>query len=116
MASPIKTFAVSISTGATGLSGAISLEGQTPFAIEMSTGWTAASITMQGSRDGTNFFNLYKDDGTEYSLTATASRYIVLQNPNHFIGLKALKLRSGTSGSAVAQAATRALTLVGRDV
>lgn len=114
MTTPFKIQTVSISTGATGLSSAISLEGYIPHAIQLSTAWTNAAITLQGSQDETNYFNVYTSTGGEVSFTCTANRYLVITDPERFIGLKALKLRSGTSGAAVAQAAARTLKLVTR--
>lgn len=99
-----------ISTGATGLSAAMNLGGRTLAAIEMSTAWTEAPITFQGSIDGSNFYDLYDDDGTEVTVTTTASRLVRL-DPVPMIGLSHLKFRSGDASTAVAQAATRTLKL-----
>lgn len=99
-----------ISTGATGLSDAMNLGGRTLAAIEMSTAWTEAPITFKGSIDGANFYDLYDDDGTEVSITTTASRLVRL-DPVPFVGLSHIKFRSGDASTAVAQGAERTLKL-----
>jgi len=81
----------------------------------MPDSWSTANLTLQASADGTNYHNLYQDDGTEYTVSAAASRHIIL-NPAEFAGIRFLKLRSGTSSSAVNQAADRTITLVVRPV
>lgn len=96
----------------TSLSDAVNIENQNMFAIIMPAAWTAAALTFQGSIDGTNFFNLYDDTGTEISFTVAASRYVLIRWPAMFFGLKKLKIRSGTASVAVNQAAERALTVI----
>lgn len=68
--------------------------------------WTAALLTFQVSPDGTNFMDLYDDQGNEVQLTAGASRGI----GNDAIALalgswRWIKLRSGTTASPVVQVA-----------
>lgn len=95
------------------LSAEIDLNGQLPVAIVMPAAWTAASLTLQISidDDGAIFNNVYDDGGTEYTVTAAASRYIYL-DPLVLVGVRKLKIRSGTSGTPVNQAAARTLTIV----
>jgi hypothetical protein len=76
----------------------------------MPAAWTAASLTFQGSADGTTYGDLY-DAGTEMSTAAGASRVIHL-DWTKFVGLRFLKIRSGTTGVPVNQGGDRVLTLV----
>lgn len=73
------------------------------------------SLTFQASADGTNFYNLYNADGTEYTVTISTSRWTILP-PADFAGIRWIKLRTGTAGSPQVQNAARTLTLVARPV
>ena len=98
------------------LSGAIRLPaGHYLAAIVMPAAWTAADLTFQASPAGTTYNNLYDDNGNEVTVTAAASRFILLP-PAEWYAMPFLKIRSGTSGAAVNQAAARTLTLVTRPV
>ncbi len=115
----IKTYAelanqaVTIASGGS-LSGAVALPpGEYPAAIMMPATWTTANLTFQGSVDGTTFYDMYESDGTELTVTADASQYIVL-SPDSFWGVHFLKVRSGTTGTPVNQAAARSVTVVTR--
>ena len=92
------------------LSGIVDLGGRKLVAIVMPGTWTAAALTFQASPDGVNFFNVY-DGPTERQLTVAASYYSEL-NISDWIGIRWLKIRSGTAGTPVNQAAERTLTLV----
>lgn len=82
-----------------------------PCRIIMPAAWTAANLTVQTSYDnGVTFNDLYDASGTEYTITAAASRAILLPIAD-FLGVNALKLRSGTTGTPVNQGADRALLL-----
>jgi hypothetical protein len=83
--------------------------------LQMPTSWTAADLTFQGAEkpDGT-FQSIYDSDGTEVTVSAAASRAISL-TPAEMDALSAwasIKIRSGTSGSPVAQAAERTIYVV----
>jgi hypothetical protein len=84
----------------------------------MPAAWTAAGLTFQASLDGINYFNVF-DDGTtagtfvETTWTAAASQYQIVAAPAKWVGVRWLKIRSGTSGVPVNQAAERTLTIVG---
>ncbi len=97
----------------TSLSGAVDITGCTVAGIIMSAGWDTASITAQASVDGTNFYNLYDEFATEVTVSAAASRFIRL-SPADWWGVRYVKLRSGTSGTAVNQTAARTLKVVCR--
>jgi hypothetical protein len=85
------------------------------FAIGMPATWTAANLTFQVSHDGTTWKNLYDDEGNEVTVTAAASRMIRLY-PEEWAAFKHLKIRSGTSGSAVAQGGDRTLIVLTRPI
>lgn len=105
----VETKTAVIASGAS-LSGAVDLGGRKLVAIVMPGTWDAAGLTFQASPDGTNFFNVY-DGATERGLTAAASYYSAL-NIADWVGIRWIKVRSGTAGSAVNQTAERTLTLV----
>lgn len=112
MTTSVKVFTVTVATN--GLSAAVPLEGYTPFAIQSSTALTGTTMTFQATQDESNYFNVYKDDGGEYSMTVGANRYVVFTSPEQFIGLRALKVRMGTSTAASTQAAARTMKIVAR--
>ena len=95
------------------LSGAVQLTGLLVVGIVIPAEWTAANLTFQASADGATYNDLYDDIGTEKTVTAAAARYIII-NPTDFAGIELLKVRSGTSGAPVAQAAARELILMVR--
>jgi hypothetical protein len=112
------TTAVTIPNGASlsaGVGEPVQLGNASLVGIIMPAAWTAASLTFQGSNDGTNFFNIFDVNGAEYVASAAASRYIPV-DPVDFSGVNYLKLRSGTSGTPVNQGADRIITLVFRTV
>jgi len=96
------------------LSDSVDLGSGTVFGIIIPASWTTADLTFQGSVDGTNFYNLFTDDGTEYTVVAAASRFIASINYPLYYNLAFLKVRSGTAGSPVNQAAERQIKLVMR--
>lgn len=105
--------AATIPSGATGLSAAIDLVAGRIVGIEMSAAWVAAGITFQVSMDGTNYFDLRNDAGTEVAITTDAARIIGFRGDLRSIlePFRYMKLRSGTSGTPVDQTASRALFL-----
>lgn len=101
---------VTIASGAS-LSGAADFGDRRLGAIIMPASWTAAAMTIQVSVDGTNYYNLYDQDGVEFSMSADASRTIVI-DPSYFGLIRYVKVRSGTAGVPVNQGADRILVLV----
>jgi len=102
---------ITIANGAS-LSGAVDFYvTDNPVALQMPAAWTTANLTVQASFDGTTFTDVYSDDGTEKVITAAASRWIYL-NITQFLGVRQIKLRSGTSGSPVSQGAARTIYLI----
>jgi hypothetical protein len=108
-------FAVTIASAAS-LSGAATVAGRLVTGINMPTSWTAADLTFQGAEQvvGGTFQNIYDSDGTELTVSAAASRAIALTSVEMDLlsAFAAIKVRSGTAGVAVAQAADRTITLV----
>lgn len=102
------TFTIAINTA---LSDAVDLGGLGAIRLVMPALWTAAALTFQTSLDNVTYTDLFKPDGTEYSLVVAASRSIPLP-PSDFAGFRWMKLRSGVSGTGVNQAAARTLILV----
>lgn len=95
------------------LSDAIGSRGLLLAGIIMPSAWTAANLTFQVSHDDTTYNNVYDSSGVEKQVTASASRYIIL-DPSEWSGAQFIKVRSGTSGSAVTQAAARSVILAFR--
>lgn len=81
---------------------------QTPAAID-----SATSLTFQVSYDGTTFANFYDSTGNEVTLTVSTSRSVQVSYID-FVGVRAIKLRLGTSGSPVTATADRVFTLAKR--
>ena len=116
-ANTLATVNATIANGAS-LSGVVDIgEGKTLCAIDMPADWTAANLTFQASTasDGT-FDNLYDQYGTEKTVTAAEDRYIPLDDPAFWLGVRYVKVRSGTAASAVNQGAERVITLVTKPV
>lgn len=113
---------VTIPSGAA-LSNSIDIRHCRLVAIQMPTAWTAAALTFQGrpylDADRVGSANdalqdVYDHGGTELNITTAASRYVVITGAT-FDGIQALgaiKVRSGTTGTPVNQAAARELILV----
>lgn len=98
------------------LSSAVGVGTRIVTGINMPTSWTAADLTFQGAEKGVDgtYQNIYDSDGSELTVSAAASRAIAL-TPSEMDALSAfaaIKVRSGTSASAVAQAAARTLQIV----
>lgn len=82
------------------------------FAIVMPSVWTAANLTFQASQDGITYSNMFDSTGTEVTFTAAASQYIINAVPVEWIGVRYIKVRSGTSGTPVTQSAAAALVII----
>jgi hypothetical protein len=66
--------------------------------------WTAADMTFQVSDaiDGT-FYDLYDQNATEKNVKFAADRHVALDDGTFWTGVRFLKIRSGTTASAVVQ-------------
>lgn len=108
-ASPVTMTIPNGASGALGpavIIGAAMLLGiQTPAAID-----SATAITFQVSYDGVTYANFYDSSGTEYTVTASTSRSILL-SPQDFYGVRGIKVRLGTSGSPATVTADRTFIL-----
>lgn len=95
------------------LSGEVDLEGFTLVSIIMPAAWTAANLTFQASDvTGGTFQDVYDDQGVEVTVQAAASRSIGIDLlAGALAGFRFIKIRSGTTGTPVNQAAARTLTL-----
>jgi hypothetical protein len=101
-----------IASGAS-LSPAIDLASLGVARIVMPAAWTTANLTFQTSQDGLTYQDLYDAYGVEYTVIAVVAHNIILP-PSDFVGMRYLKVRSGTSGSPVTQGGARTVTLITR--
>lgn len=94
------------------LSGEVELGGRVVGIITPGA-WTAADLTFQASdTSGGTFNDVYISTAdTEYTVQAGASRHITIPATD-LAGMRFLKVRSGTSGTPVNQAAARTIKLV----
>ena len=93
------------------LSDAVELRGGDLIRINMPAAWTAADLTFQVDDGDGTFRNLWMEWGWELWFDAAASLSIELSVFARFQGLTRLKVRSGTSGAPVNQAAEREILL-----
>lgn len=107
----LTTGSVTIANGAS-LSGAIDLENFRLGRIIIPAAWTAANLTFQTSPDDGTYSDLYDAAGYEYTIVVGGASRAIIVPLADFIGIRFLKIRSGTAGVAVNQAADRVLTLV----
>lgn len=108
----VQTAVATIANGQS-LSGAIDLNYNRMVRIVIPAGgWTAANLTFQTSADCTTYGNLRDNLGNEYTVTvSTAGDEIIIPYAD-FVGVRCLKVRSGTSATPVAQGGARSLTIV----
>jgi hypothetical protein len=105
-------FPVLIANG-TSLSAEVDLGANVLVGIAMPAAWTAASLTFQVSPDGGVTWLELQSISAVISYTVAAGQFIAV-DPAALRGFNALKVRSGTSGTPVAQGADRTLTLIGK--
>lgn len=118
-----RNIAVAILNGAAVQDGFLDLHRacETVVGVVMPAAWTAASITLltvpplTANPPTATWVNVYERDGTEYEITVGVNQYVIIP-PGDLAGIRYLKLRSGTSGTPVAQAAKRTITLITRPV
>ena len=96
------------------LSGAVDLteQGKRLLGIQMPAAWTEAGLTFQASAGGSTYVDLYMGAAELAIPTVVASSFVILPSANDFLGLRYLKIRSGTTGTPVNQGAARTLQLV----
>lgn len=107
----VSTTSATIDQSSNQITSAIDLGTSRLARIAMPAAWTTASLTFQASYDCSTYNDLYDATGTEYTVTAAASRAIIIPYAD-FIGVRCLKIRSGTTGSPVTQGSSRTLNLV----
>ena len=94
----------------------ISLNEYALVGITSGSNLTATSLTFQVSSDNVIWYPLFTDLG-EYAITASSAVRAYALDPTAFMGWNLVKLRQGTSSSAVAQAtATGLVTFLLRDM
>lgn len=106
---------VTISSGSAVSDAEEDLRGYVLAAIVMPSAWTNANLTLQAiAEPGGTYQDVYDDGGTEYSLTVDASQFVALEQDarERFRAAYGVKLRSGTGGTPVNQAADREIVLV----
>lgn len=98
------------------LSAGVDLGGRALVGIETPAGWTTAVMTFQVSTDNSTWIEYEDVNGTAIQIPSTAASKYRAIDPADFISVRYLKVRSGTSGSAVAQSGGDVVTLVTRSV
>lgn len=83
-----------------------------------SAAWTAANLTFLGSEDGVVYGNVHDEFGTEATVVvptgADAAMKMIVVTPASWWSWRWLKIRSGTSSSAVNQLAARTIKVICR--
>jgi hypothetical protein len=97
----------------TATTGAASSASATFLGVDLPAAWTAAVLTLQASRDGVTWLDVYDRFGAEVTLQAAASRRVVVE-PSVVLGVEYLRVRSGTAGAPVNQGADRDVVLLFR--
>ena len=93
------------------LSDAVDLAGYVLAAIAMPSSWTAADLTLQAGDNSNAYRDVYDAGDAEVTIQAAASRYILIEEVVAR-GIQLIKVRSGTTGSPVTQAAARTIYLL----
>lgn len=105
------TQTVTIGAGAS-LSGATALRpGYKLVAVQTASTWDAAKIAFQASLDNSTW-GVVKPKGTEYECVAVTGVAFVPIEPQYFLGARYIKVQSGISTAATAQADATIVTLV----
>ncbi len=100
---------VTIANGAT-VSNAIDVADSQIVGVFLPAALTGVALTFQGSVDNNTFNAITKVDGTAYTLTIAAAKYVMIP-PNDLGGVRFLKVVSGT-----AEAAARDIILMLRQI
>jgi hypothetical protein len=93
------------------LSGAIDLDRSTLSALIMPAAWTTAGLSFQISADNSTFVDFYDKTNNEITMSVAASRGYQL-DPSNWLGIRYIKIRSGTSATSVNQGAARSIVLL----
>jgi len=89
---------VTITSGQT-VSDALDLQGLALCGIQIPAAFTGASITFQGSYDGSTYQAIYNVSNTAYSITVGTSRTYAI-NPADFAGFRYVKIVSASAEGA----------------
>lgn len=85
-------------SAAVDLTGAAAIVG-----LIMPTTWSPALVTVQGSPDGTTFYDLHDGmPGAELAFNVPVNSLVML-NPDRLRSCKAVKIRSGTAAAPIMQ-------------
>ena len=117
MSIALKTVPATIQAGQS-LSSPVLLGDYTLCGMFFPAGWTTGAITMQVSfDDGATYVELNDSSGTAVSLPASASAntyYAIDPRNANLAGATNIKIRSGTVGAPVTQAAAVTVKVIGR--
>ena len=105
---------VTIANGAS-LSGAADLGTYILCGLIPDSAWDTNDITFQVSYDNSNWYDLYKE-GTEYTLSGAVAQDWQGVDVELFLAVPYVKVRSGTTGSAVNQSGDTVITLITRPI
>ena len=95
------------------LSDGVKLYGNTLIGLVMPDTWTTAGLSFQGSVDGgATYLDLYDSTGAEKTVATGGASRIIMLPPSDWFAIDAIKVRSGTTGSAVAQGGARTIQLI----
>jgi hypothetical protein len=109
-----QTATATIANGAS-LSGAVDIGGARLVALQIPPAWTAANITFTASTTLAGTYGPVRDvAGAELTLTGFAVNEVVYLSPAQTLGLRYIKVRSGTAALPVNQLGDRVLTLIVR--
>jgi hypothetical protein len=100
---------VTIAAGAS-LSDAATFPGYRLVGFTTDAAWDTQAVTFQTTYDGTNYANHY-NEATEYSQAAITASTNHSVNVESFLGVRGVKVRSGTAGAAANQVDATVVTL-----
>lgn len=94
---------VTVPSGVT-ISASASLNNSIPVAVIVPTSTACSGLTFNGSIDGTNFYDVYKTDGTIASAAITSGTMVGLSTISPFLnGIQYFKIKVDASGAAASQ-------------
>lgn len=98
------------------LSGAVDLGGYSLVGLVTPAGWATAVITFQVSVDNATWLEYEDVNGTAVTIPSTAASKYRAIDASDFVGIRYLKVRSGTAGTPVAQSGGDVVTIVVRGI
>jgi hypothetical protein len=96
------------------LSGAVDMGDRALVGALISAAWTAAGLSFQASPDGVTYGKMLDATGAEITAAAVAAGNYVATDPKHWVGVRFMKLVSGTNGTQVTQGADRLIRIACR--